>query len=161
MYCNLILVYSLIQMKCQGGNKYALSITVKFDQSTRRFSRISFACLFKLTKHIALLLYLLSPYLLWWMRGSRNVKEYAYYWNDNEILRALEYRLQYDEIRRRWVSNSVSQVCAALQRLIISKCQHSAKFGNTVHVKASIPCPATHFRFSFRYWRKYVHLSTS
>ena len=57
-------LYSLIQMKCQGGNKYALSITVKFDQSTRRFGRISFARLFKLTKHIALLLYLLSPYLL-------------------------------------------------------------------------------------------------
>ena len=47
--------YSLIQMKCQGGNKYALSITVKFDQSTRRFGRISFARLFKFTKHIALL----------------------------------------------------------------------------------------------------------
>ena len=47
-------MYSLIQMKCQGGNKYALSITVKFDQSTRRFGRISFARLFELTKHIAL-----------------------------------------------------------------------------------------------------------
>ena len=42
---------SLIQTKCQGGNKYALPITVKFDQSTRRFGRISFARLFKLTKH--------------------------------------------------------------------------------------------------------------
>ena len=81
--------------------------------------------------------------------------------NDNEILRALEYRLQYDKFRRRWDSDSVSQVCAALQRPIISKCQHSAKFGNTVHVKGSIPCPATYFRFSFRYWRKYVHFSTS
>ena len=53
------IVYSLIPMKCQGGNKYALSITVKFDQSTRRFGRISFARLLKLTKHIAFLLYLL------------------------------------------------------------------------------------------------------
>ena len=62
-------------MKCQGGNKYALSITVKFDQSTRRFGRISFARLFKLTKHIALLFYLLSPHLLSCMRGSRNVRK--------------------------------------------------------------------------------------
>ena len=54
---------SLIQMKCQGGNKCALSVTVKYDQSTRRFGRISFARLFKLTKHIALLFYLLLPYL--------------------------------------------------------------------------------------------------
>ena len=66
--------YSSIQMKCQGSNKYALSITVKFDQSTRRFGRISFARLFKFTKHIALLFYLLSPYLLSCMRGSRNVR---------------------------------------------------------------------------------------
>ena len=66
--------YSSIQMKCQGGNKYALSITVKFDQSTRRFGRISFARLFKFTKHIALLFYLLSPYLLSCVRGSRNVR---------------------------------------------------------------------------------------
>ena len=68
-------MYSLIQMKCQGGNKYALSITVKFDQSTRRFGRISFARLFKLTKHITLLFYLLSPYLLSCMRSSRNVRK--------------------------------------------------------------------------------------
>ena len=67
--------YSLIQMKCQGGNKYALPITVEFDQSTGRFGRISFARLFKLTKHIALLFSLLSPYLLSFMRGSRNVRE--------------------------------------------------------------------------------------
>ena len=67
--------YSLIQMKCQGGNKYALSITVKFDQSTIRFSRTSFARFFKLTKHITLLFYLLSPYLLSCMRGSRNVRK--------------------------------------------------------------------------------------
>ena len=65
--------YSSIQMKCQGGNKYALSITVKFDQSTRKFGRISFARLFKFTKHIALLFCLLSPYLLSCVRGSRNV----------------------------------------------------------------------------------------
>ena len=50
--------------KCQGGNKYALPITVKFDQSTKRFSRISFARMFKLTKNMALLFYLLLPYLL-------------------------------------------------------------------------------------------------
>ena len=62
-------------MKCQGGNKYVLSITVKFDQSTRKFGRISFARLFKLTKHIALLFYLMSPYLLSCMRGSRNVRK--------------------------------------------------------------------------------------
>ena len=67
-------MYSSIQMKCQGGNKYALSITVKFDQSTRKFGRISFARLFKFTKHIALLFYLLSPYLLSCMRVSRNVR---------------------------------------------------------------------------------------
>ena len=67
-------MYSSIQMKCQGGNKYALSISVKFDQSTRRFGRISSARLFKLTKHIALLFYLLSPYLLSCMRGSRNAR---------------------------------------------------------------------------------------
>ena len=66
--------YSSIPMKYQGGNKYALSITVKFDQSTGRFGRISFARLFKFTKHIALLFYLLSPYLLSCMRGSRNVR---------------------------------------------------------------------------------------
>ena len=65
--------YSLIQTKCQGGNKYALPITVKFDQSTRRFGRISFARLLKLIKHVALLFYLLSPYLLLCMRGLRNV----------------------------------------------------------------------------------------
>ena len=67
-------MYSSIQMKCQGGNKYALSMTVKFDQSTRKFGRISFARLFKFTKHIVLLFYLLSPYLLSCMRGSRNVR---------------------------------------------------------------------------------------
>ena len=143
--------YSLIQTKCHGGNKYALSITAKFDQSTRRFGRISFARLFKLTKHIALLLYLLSPYLLSCMRDSRNVRKNVHIIkNDNQILRALEHRLQYDEFRRRWDSNSVSQVCAALQRPIISKCKHSTKFGNMVHVKVSIPCPSTYFRFSFR-----------
>ena len=62
-------------MKCQGGNKYALSVTVKFDQSTGRFGRISFARLFKLTKGIALLFYILSPYLLSCMRGSINVRK--------------------------------------------------------------------------------------
>ena len=69
------ILYSLIQMKCQGGNKYALSITVKFDQSTGRFGRINFARLFKLTKHIALLFHLLSPHLLSCMRGLRNVRK--------------------------------------------------------------------------------------
>ena len=57
--------------------------------------------------------------------------------NDNEILRALEHRLRYDEFRRRWDSNSV-QICAALQRPIISLCQHSTKFDNTVHVQFSL-----------------------
>ena len=66
--------YSSIQMKCQGGNKYAVSVTVKFDQSTRRFGRISFVRLFEFTKHIALLFYLLSPYLRSCMRGLRNVR---------------------------------------------------------------------------------------
>ena len=122
-------------MKCQGGNKYALSITVKFDQSTRKFGRISFARLFKFTKHIALLFYLLSPYLLSCMRGSRNVR------TNMHIIKTItkfcahcpKRRLRYGKFRRRWDLNSVSQVCAALQRPIISKCQHSAKFGNTVH----------------------------
>ena len=62
-------------MKCQGGNEHELPITVKFDQSTKRFSRISFARLLKLTKHIALLFYLLLPYLLSFMGGSRNVRQ--------------------------------------------------------------------------------------
>ena len=66
----LVILYSLIQMKCQGGNKYALSISVKFDQSTRRFGRIGFACLFEFTKHMALLFYLLSPY----ERFKKNVR---------------------------------------------------------------------------------------
>ena len=124
-------------MKCQGGNKYALSITVKFDQSTRRFGRISFARLFKLTKHTALLFYFLSPYLLSCVRGSRNVRTNMHIIKTimKFCERALEHSLRYDEFRRRW--DSVSQVCAALQRHIISKCQHSTKFGNTVHVKFS------------------------
>ena len=67
--------YSLIQKKCQGVNKYMLPNTVKFDQSTGRFGRISFARLFKLTKQIALLFDLLSPYLLSRMRGLRNVRK--------------------------------------------------------------------------------------
>ena len=125
-------------MKCQGGNKYALSVTVKFDQSTRRFGRISFARLFKFTKHIALLFYLLSPYLLSCMRSSRNVRTNMHIIKTIMKFCALEHRLRYGEVRRRWDSNSVSQVCAALQRPIISKCQHSAKFGNTVHIKFSI-----------------------
>ena len=77
-YRNFVLRYSSIQMKCQGGNKYALSITVKFDQSTRKFGRLSFARLFKFTKHIALLFYLLLPYLLSCMRGLRNVRTNMY-----------------------------------------------------------------------------------
>ena len=67
-------IYSLIQMKYQGGNKYALSITVKFDQSTRRFGRISFARSFKLTKRIALLFYIFSP-LLSCLRGPIYVRK--------------------------------------------------------------------------------------
>ena len=129
-------------MKCQAGNKYALSITIKFDQSTRRFGRIRFARLFKFTKHIALLFYL-TIFTVVYKRFKKCQNEYAYYSNNNEILRALEYRLRYGEFRRRWDSNSVRKVCAALQRPIISKCQHSkcqhsAKFGNTVHIKFSL-----------------------
>ena len=75
LYLEGYLRYSLIQMKCQGGNKYTLSITVKFDQSTIRFGRTSFARFFKLTKHTTLLFYLLSPYLLSYMRSSRNVRK--------------------------------------------------------------------------------------
>ena len=144
-------MYSLIETKCQGGNKYALSITVKFDQSTRRFGRISFARLFKLTKHIALLLYLLSPYLLLCMGGSRKVRK-----NVHIIKTIMKFCAHWSTVCSMMnsdaggIRNSVSQVCAALQRPIISKCQHSAKFGNTVHVKGSITCPATYFRFSFR-----------
>ena len=114
-YNKLVVCYSLIQMKCQGGNKYALSITVKFDQSTRRFGRISFARLFKLTKHIALLFHLLSPHLLSCMRGSRNVRK------NMHIIKTITKLCAHDEFRRRWDLNSVSQVCAALQRPIISK----------------------------------------
>ena len=126
-------------MKCQGGNKYALSITVRFDQSIRRFGRISVARLFKFTKHIALLFHLLSPYLLSCMRGSRNARTNMHIIKTiMKFLRALEHRLRYGEFRRRWDSNSVSQVCSALQRPIISKCQHSEKFGNTVHIKFSL-----------------------
>ena len=122
--------YSLIQKKCRGSNEYALPITVKFDQSTRRFGRISFAHFFKLTKHMALLFYILSPYLLSCMRGSRNVRK------NMHIIKTV-IRLRYDKFWRPWDSNSVSQVCVALQRPIISKCQHSPKFGNTVPVKFS------------------------
>ena len=118
-------------MKCQGGNKYAPSITVKFDQSTRRIGRISFARLFKLTKHIALLFYLLSPHLLSCMRGSRNVRK------NMHIIKTILKLCAHDEFRRVWDSNSVSQVCAALQKPIISKCQHSTKLRNMVHAKLS------------------------
>ena len=124
-------------MKCQGGNKYALSITVKFDQSTRRFGRISFARLFKLTKHIELLLYLLSPYLLSCMIGSRNVRN-----NMHIIKTIMKFCAKWSTV---WDSNSVCQVCAALQRPIISENQHSTKFGNTIHVKFSLI-------FAILYW---------
>ena len=126
--------YSLIQMKCQGGNKYVLSITVKFDQSTRRFGRISFARLFKWTKHSALLFYLLSPYLLLCMRGSINVRK-----NIHIIKTIMKFCAHCSTVcGMTRDSNSVSQLCAALQRPIISKCQHSTKFGNTVYVKFSL-----------------------
>ena len=74
--------YSSIQMKCQGGNKYGLSITVKFDQSTRRFGRISCARLFKFTKHIALLFYLfffVTIFTVVYERFKKYQNEYAYY----------------------------------------------------------------------------------
>ena len=99
-----------------------------FKHSLQENQRRSFARLFKLTKHIALLLYLLSPYLLSCMKGSRNVRKNMHI----IILRVLEHRLRYDEFRCRWDSNSVSQVCAALKRPVISKCKYSTKFGNTV-----------------------------
>ena len=67
--------YSLIQKKCQGGNKCALPVTVKFHQFTRRFGRVGFARLFKLTKHFALLFYPLLPHLLSCMRGTRNLRK--------------------------------------------------------------------------------------
>ena len=51
--------------------------TVKFDQSTRRFGRISFARLFKLTKHIALLVYLLLPHLLACLRDKKCKKDFV------------------------------------------------------------------------------------
>ena len=106
--CALVRVYSLIQKKCQAGNKYALPITVRFDQSTRKLGRISFARFLKLTKLIALLLfYLLSTYLLYvYERFKKGQNEYAYYLNDNEILHALEHSLRYDEFRRRWDSGT-------------------------------------------------------
>ena len=44
----------------------------------------------------------------------------------------------YEEFGRRWDANSVSQVCAALRRPIISRYQLSMKFGNMVHVKFSL-----------------------
>ena len=79
-------------MKCQGGNKYAMSITVRFDQSTIRFGRTSFARFFKLNKHIILLFYLLPPYLLSCMRGSRNVRKNVHIIKTkNENLHALEH----------------------------------------------------------------------
>ena len=117
----IITVYSLIQTKCQGGNKYALPITVKFDQSIRRFGRISFARLLKLIKHIALIFYLLSPYLLSCMRGLRNVRKIYI------IKTILKFCVHWSTVCGKTNSDtgeirtSVSQVCAALQRPIISK----------------------------------------
>ena len=64
VYLITLLMYSLIQMKCQGGNKYALSITVKLDQSTRRFGRI---CLARLS------------FTAVYERFKKCQKEYAYY----------------------------------------------------------------------------------
>ena len=91
---------SLIQKKCQGVNKYALPITVKFDHSTKRFGRISFARLFKLTKHIALVFYFLSPYLLSCMKGSRNVRKNMHIIKMiKKFSLALEHRLRNDEFR--------------------------------------------------------------
>ena len=77
-------VYSLIQTKCQGGNKYVLPITVKFDQSSRRFGRISFARLFKLTKRRIVILSLITIFIVVYERFKKCQKEYAYYETDNE-----------------------------------------------------------------------------
>ena len=72
-------------MKCQGGNKYALSITVKFDQSTRRFGRISCARLFKFTivqvheaYHIVILT-LVTIFNVVYERFKKYQNEYTYY----------------------------------------------------------------------------------
>ena len=127
-------MYCSIQMKCQGGNKYALSITVKFDQSTRRFGRISFARLFKFTEHIALLFYLLSPYLLSCMRGSRNVRT-----NMHIIKTIIKFCKHWRTVCG--MANSRFALPCASGPIISEcqhKCQHSAKFGNTVHIKFSL-----------------------
>ena len=65
---------------------YALPITVKFYQSTRRLGRKRFAPLFKLTKDIASLFYFLSPHLLSCIRGSRNVRKKGHFKDDYNIL---------------------------------------------------------------------------
>ena len=65
-YCNsynILTLFLAYEKKCQGGNKYALPITAKFDQSNRRLGRISNARLFKFTEHNALLCYRLPPSL--------------------------------------------------------------------------------------------------
>ena len=81
---------TLIQKKCQGGDKYALQITVKFYQSTRRFGRISYARLFKFTKHFPLLFYFLSPHLLSCIRSTRHVRKKIHF-----IKRILKFSAQW------------------------------------------------------------------
>ena len=57
-------LYTLMRKKCKGGNIYVLPIIAKFNQSTRRFGRISFARLLKFNKNNTVLVYLLSIHLL-------------------------------------------------------------------------------------------------
>ena len=120
-------------MKCQGGVKYVLPITVKFDQSTRRFGRISFAHLFKLTKHNILIVYLLSPHLLSCMRDSIYYKSrcthsqrfiYNLCWLAKRFLRILTLSLNYKE----W--NAKSNVVLTLM--------HSKQENNVVSALALI-----------------------
>ena len=122
-------------MKCKGGNKYALSITVKFDQSTRRFGRISFARLFRSTKHTALLFYLLLPYFLSCMRGSKNVRK-----SMHNIKTIMKFCANWSTVCNMTNSDADGfELCKpGLQRPIMSKCQHGTKFGDTVHVTFSL-----------------------
>ena len=56
-----------------------LSITVKFDQFARRFGRISFARLFKLTKHTTVILSLVTIFTAVYERFKKCQKDYVYY----------------------------------------------------------------------------------
>ena len=85
--------YSLIPKKCQGGgDKYALPITVKFDQSTRKFGRISFARLYAYCstslENIGILT--LPPVtIITVVTVDTSKKECASYYDSNALLRAM------------------------------------------------------------------------